>query len=154
MGVALRWGARQSCSARLVVCLRRRPFATLSIPVVRCMNANLQYRQSTLPPGFQILRLQRRTTVATRLRQRSPSVSGPSATRRALGQSRWATLWWSTHPGRGGGTEWVLLHVGAQRGPSVFLRRTLPTVATPAPSGVTMTSCCRHVCSRLVVASA
>ena len=135
--VALRWGARRSCSARLVVrlqcrllqhrlfatssvCnvvrLQRCPFATLSVCnvvrlqcrpsllyVVRRTHANLQYRQSTSPPGFWTSRPQRWATVATRLRQTSPSVSGPSATRKALGQSQWATSWWSA----GSSARWL-----------------------------------------------
>ena len=54
--------------------------------------------------------------------------------------------------GKRRGTGWVLPHVGAQRGPNVFLRKTLPTVATPALSGVAMTSRCRRARSRLIVA--
>ena len=90
-----------------VVRLQRRQFATLSVCDIvylrRCPSlsyvvcrtyANLRYRQSTSPPGFWTLRPQRWATVATCLRQTSPSVSGPSATRKALGQSRWVTLWW------------------------------------------------------------
>ena len=114
----MRWGARQSCSAQLVVCLRCRPlqrrllqhcpFATSSVCnvvrlrrrlsllyIVHCMHANLRYRQSTSPPGFWTSRPQRWATVVTRLQQTSPLVSGPSVTRKALGWSRWATSWWS-----------------------------------------------------------
>ena len=137
-----------------VVHLRRRPFGTSSIPVVRHMNANLRYRQSTFLRSS-TLRLQRRATVVTRLRRASPLVSAPSATRRDLGQSRWASSWWSPPaPGRGRGTGWTSFHVGARRGPGVFLRRTLLTVAMPAPSGVAMTSRCRRARSRLVIVGA
>ena len=145
VGVALRWRAWRSCSAQFVV------LAMLSIPVVHCMHANLRYRRSTFLV-FRTSPLPQRATVATHLRQASPLVSGPSATRRALGQSWWGSLWWLPPiPGRGRGTGWVIPQVGAQRGPSVFLRKTIPTVAMPAPSGVAMTGRCRRTCSRLVV---
>ena len=120
--------------------------------VVHCTHANLRYRQSTLPLGFPTLRPQWQATVVTRLHQANLLVSGPSATKRALGQSRWGSLWWSPPaPGRGRGTGWVIPHFGARRRHSVFLRKTLLTVAMPAPSGVAITGRCRHVRSRLGV---
>ena len=65
---------------RMICC----PFAMSSIPVVRCMYANLWYRQSTLFT-FPLLQWPQQATVATCLRRASLSISGLSATRKALG---------------------------------------------------------------------
>ena len=127
------------------------PICDVAPFVVRRTYANLRPRQSTFLRSS-TSRPQRRATVVTRLRRASPSVSAPSATRRDLGRSRWASLWWSPPaPGRGRRMGWTSYHVGAQRGPGVFLRKMLLTVAMPAPSGVVTTGRCRCVRSRLVV---
>ena len=125
----------------------------LSIPVVRHTYANLQYRPLTflvvrtspLPPP--------QATVATRLCRASLSVSGPSVTRRALGQSRRGSLWWSTPPpGRGRGTGSGRNPFGAPREQGVCRWTTPLTEETPAPSGAAATTTCQRACSRLVVA--
>ena len=123
-----------------------------SIPVVRRTYANLQYRPliflfiwtSPPPPPW--------ATVATRLRQASLLISGPSATRRALGQSRRGSSWWSTPPpGRGRGTGSGSNPFGAPREQGVRRWTTPPTGIIPAPSGAAATTTCQRACSRLVV---
>ena len=124
-----------------------------SIPVVRRTFANLQYRPSTSrafrtsppPPP--------RATVATRLRRASLSVLEPSATRRALGQGRQGSSWWSPPPpGRGRGTGSGSNPFGAPREQGVRRWTTPPTGIIPAPSGAAATTTCQRACSRLVVA--
>ena len=128
------------------------PICNVAPFVVRCTHADLRPRQSMFL-RFSTSRPQRRATVATRLRQASPLVSQPSMTRRGLGRSQWATSWWSPPtPGRGKGTGWAHCQFGAQREPVIFLQKTIPTTATPAPSGVVMTGRCWRACSRLVIA--
>ena len=68
------------------------PFTMLPPPVVRCTYANLQCRLSTFL-AFLTLPWLQRATVATHFRRASPSISGPSATKRALGWSWWGSLW-------------------------------------------------------------
>ena len=123
-----------------------------SIPVVCCTYANLRYRPSTFrtfqtsppPPPW--------ATVATRLHRASLSVSGSSATRRALGQSRPGSLWWSTPPpGRGRGTGWEKNPFSAQREQGICRWMTPPTGEIPALNGAAVTTPCQHACGRLVV---
>ena len=143
MGVALRWRA---CSAQFVI------LTMLPIPVVRCTLANLRFRPSTFC-AFQTSPLPLpRATVATRLRQISLSVSGPSAMR-ALGQSRQGSSWWSTPPpGRGRGTGWEGNPFGAPRELGVYRWTTPLTGEIPALSGAAATTTCQRTCGRLVVA--
>ena len=75
VGVALRWRA---CSAQFVV------LAMSPIPVVHCTHANLRFRLSTFRAFWTSPLPLPWATVVTRLRRTSLSVSGPSATRRAL----------------------------------------------------------------------
>ena len=136
-------------SAQRTIC---RPFAKSSIPVVRCTHANLRYRPSTFR-AFQTSPLPQQATVATRLRRASPSVSGPSATRRALGQSPRGSLWWSPPLlRRGRGTGWGRNLFGAQREQDVCRWMTPLTREIPAPSGAAATTPCQHACSRLIIA--
>ena len=131
-----------------------RLFAMLFQPVVCCIRANLHYRPST----FLVVRtspLLPRAMVATCLCQISLSVSGPSAMRRALGQSRWGSLWWSSPPpGRGRGTGWERNPFGAQRELGVYRWMTPPMGEIPAPSGAAaMTPCIRATirwCDRIM----
>ena len=125
---------------------------TSSIPVVRHTYANLRYRPSTFrafrtsppPPP--------RATVVTRLRRTSLSVSGPSATRRALGQSQRGSSWWSTPPpGRGRGTGWEKNPFSAQREQGICRWMTPPMGEIPAPSGAAATTPCQRAYGRLVV---
>ena len=127
-----------------VVRLRHHPFATLSLSVVCRTYANLRYRPSTsrafrtspLPPL--------RATVVTRLCRTILLVSRPNATRRALGQSRRGSLWWSTPPpGRGRGTGWERNPFGARREQGVCRWMTPLTGEIPALSGAAVTTTCQ-----------
>ena len=103
--------------------------------------------------AFQTSPLLPQATVVTRRRRASPSVSWPSAMRRALHRSQQGSSWWlPPPPGRGRGMGWERNPFSAQRELGVYRWTTPPAGEIPAPSGAAAITPCQRACSRLVVA--
>lgn len=106
-------------------------------------------------PSIEIAISRRRTTVKTRLRRWSLSVSEPSVMRRVQGQTQQVKPWWSTPgPERGRGEGGLGNLFRASSGQGVYLSVTPLSTGLIAPlCGVAMTPHCLHMCSRSVIVS-